>query len=124
MLILKRIAPAVCHTIPPTMWGATPQVASGGYPYARRLWNMDQLSRIITCLDDNGAFPNTPDRLPQVAREQIGLPLGGFPTGIPCHLPVCDKSKRRHHRMSPSYWPSKCDVPTPTWHHTPYRPHL
>ena len=68
MLILKRVAPAAYRAIPPTMWGAI----LGRSPLEARIMqdavvDMDRISLIITSLDVQGAFPNTPHRLARLS---------------------------------------------------------
>ena len=79
MLIVKRMAPAVYRAIPPTMWGAIP----GSSPLKAifmqdAVVDMDPMSLIITSLDIQGAFPNTPHRLLRAVWKHMGLPFQGF----------------------------------------------
>ena len=79
MLILKQVASVVNRAIPPTICGAI----RGRSPLEAILMqdavvDMDPISLIITSLDFQGAFANTPHRLLQAIWEHMGLPFQGF----------------------------------------------
>ena len=79
MLILKRVAPAVYRAIPPTIRGAIPGRSPLEAIFMQdAVVDMDQISIIITSLDVNRAFSNTPQRLLQAVWEHLGLPFQGF----------------------------------------------
>ena len=79
MLILKRVAPAVYRAIPTTMWGAiTGRSPLEAIFMQEAVVDMDPISLIITSLDVNGAFPNTPHRFLQAVWEHIAVSFRGF----------------------------------------------
>ena len=79
MLILKRVAPAMYRAVPPTMWGAIPGRSPLEAIFMQdAVVDMDPISLIITSLDVQGVFPNTPHRLLRAVWEHMGLPFQGF----------------------------------------------
>ena len=79
MLILKQVAPAVYRAVPPTMWGAKPGRSPLEAIFMKdTVVDMDPTSLIITSLDVERAFPDTPHRLVRGVWEHMGLPFQGF----------------------------------------------
>ena len=79
MPIPKRVARAVYRVVPPTMWGAIPGRSPLEAIFMQdAVVDMDPIRFIITSLDVEGVFPNTPHRLLRAVWEHMGLPFEGL----------------------------------------------